>query len=503
MFEIVNGERPFPGNTYYQIMKIVLNGERPEFEDYVPICYRQLIEKCWSHDQSRRPTFDQILNELRTNQDFYEDGEVDKECFQGYVELIDNFNSSFQLEEFVSKFKKQIKMIDLPSIYKEKIKQIRIDFSVNCISLKNYQKLSKIGQGSFGIIYKVNDKMSDELLAAKISKENVDDINDEVLFDLYREVNIMSKLNHPCILKFIGYSNVNFEQEEHPTIITEFLKNGSLKQVLMNESLSMAPPKWNNTTKLINIYGIAAALYYLHQQNIIHRDLKPDNILLDDNLYPKLADFGLSKELSEDYKNIPNPLYKLKGTPVYCSPEILSQNCYSKAGDIYAFGLIVYEIMTNLTPYEDATNYFSLMKIILIEKVHPSFKYPIPDCYRDLIEDCWSFQPEKRPTIETIVQNLKNDERFLIIGVDEDVFFDYINDIDDFMKISCQNEDDIATIKNDLDINQNNINVNDEKVSDKKISVEKVVETTNNDNESVNVKQNQTKELLVVEETEK
>ena len=139
----------------------------------------------------------------------------------------------------------------------------------------------------------------------------------------------------------------------------------------------------------------------------------------------------------------------------------------------------------------------------MIEKVHPSFKYPIPDCYRDLIEDCWSFQPEKRPTIETIVQNLKNDERFLQIGVDEDVFFDYINDIDDFMKISCQNEDDIATIKNDLDINQNNINVYDEKVSDKKISVEKVVETTNNDNESVNVKQNQTKELLVVEETEK
>lgn len=71
--------------------------------------------------------------------------------------------------------------------------------------------------------------------------------------------------------------------------------------------------------KLINIYGIAAGISYLHDQNKIHPDSKPDNILLDEKLY---TDFGLSKELTVKDQFVLNSAYELKRTPVYCSPEI-------------------------------------------------------------------------------------------------------------------------------------------------------------------------------------
>ena len=125
---------------------------------------------------------------------------------------------------------------------------------------------------------------------------------------------------------------------------------------------------------------------YLHHYNIIHRDLKPDNILLNDNLYPKLADFGLSKEISEDNLNVPNPDHKIKGIPMYCSPEILESYNYTKSGDVYAFGLIVYEIITNEVPFNDIKNIFKLTSEVVVNKKRPSFTYPVPDCYRELIE---------------------------------------------------------------------------------------------------------------------
>ena len=81
-------------------------------------------------------------------------------------------------------------------------------------------------------------------------------------------------------------------------IILEYLPNKTLKEILNLEKISNSPEGWDGTKKLINMYGIASAMSYLHANDIIHRDLKPENILLDSYLYPKVCDYGISKTIS-------------------------------------------------------------------------------------------------------------------------------------------------------------------------------------------------------------
>lgn len=142
--------------------------------------------------------------------------------------------------------------------------------------LKKLTLLNKIGSGSFGEVYRAKDNETGDIYAAKISLSSLDDIEDseDSLQNLSREVNIMAKLNHPCILKFIGFCKAAFNGEPQPVIITEFISKGSLENLILLERQSLADKKWNDTQKLITIYGIAAAMSYLHSHNIIHRDLK-------------------------------------------------------------------------------------------------------------------------------------------------------------------------------------------------------------------------------------
>lgn len=192
--------------------------------------------------------------------------------------------------------------------------------------LKKYKLQRKIGHGAFGNVYKVKEQATGNIYAAKISKTPIDEEQiktDEVQL-LFREVNLMATLDHPAVIKFIGYSSTDFEGKNRPTIVTELAQNGSLEEMIEFSKNSLSKENWDDTRKLINIYGIAAGLKFLHSHGIIHRDLKSGNILLDENLFPKIADFGLSKIHNDLF---PNSNFQsrrgLKGTPSYMSPEII------------------------------------------------------------------------------------------------------------------------------------------------------------------------------------
>lgn len=270
------------------------------------------------------------------------------------------------------------------------------------LDLNQYNLLKKIGSGAFSEVYKVEEKSSKTIFAAKILLKSLEQEDNTTIIDLRREINIMSKLNHPSILQFIGFSPTNFLNELKPVIITEFMPNDSLQEIINLERKSISASFWNDTRKLINIYGIASAMSYLHAHNIIHRDLKPANILMDSFLCPKIADFGLSKSLSSSQNSMSlQSTVGFKGTPVYVAPEIWDHFEYTPAGDVYAFGFIVYEIVTTEEPFKNCT-IMQIFKNVATGK-RPQFNGPVPGAYKKLIERCWNQDPSKRPTFDQIV----------------------------------------------------------------------------------------------------
>lgn len=196
------------------------------------------------------------------------------------------------------------------------------------------------------------------------------------------------------------------------------MPNGSLRRIIDLCTSGLSPNEWNSTKVLINIYGIAAAMSYLHSNNILHLDIKPENILLDDSFYPKLCDFYLST--FED--TLPNSIC---GTPLYISPEIFDKLAYSKASDVYAFGFLVYQLITNEKPFEQYTMYELLKKIT--QGVRPSIQSEVPEHYKKLIESCWAANPSDRPTFDDILKQLTENNDFITDTVDEDEFYKYVD----------------------------------------------------------------------------
>lgn len=294
------------------------------------------------------------------------------------------------------------------------------------LDLSKFTKKKGIGEGGFGHVFKIIEKSTKKEYAAKIMRNLLSDDESKIIIYLKREINILSQLVHPCVVKFIGYSPVDFEKNLHPVLVTEFYPNGSLRGIIGLERSSQILPKWNDTKKLINIYGIASAMMFLHQHNVLHRDLKPDNILEDEYLFPKITDFGLSKIVHQNEDSITSLSDSgLLGTPAYIAPEIWDDDLYTKACDVYAFAFIVYEIMTLKKPFAGLKAY-RIMKKVLEECERPNFTVAIPPCYKKLIIKCWSQRIEDRPTFAEIVEELKTNKKFITSKVNAEEYHDYI-----------------------------------------------------------------------------
>ena len=451
-YQLITNEMPFPNITDNIIKQVCEEKLRPQFKDSIPECYRKLIEKCWSDDPVERPTFDEIVYHLRTNSDFINE-KINKEEYYNYIKYIDKTMSSQnneQINDFIQyankTFRKvQINFTELYNPFKK-----NLEANVGSVDLYKFKKLDKIGSGQFGNIYKIIEKETEKFCAAKISKFRLDICDEREIINLSREINIISQLNHPSILKYIGFNSKNFNNKPKPVIIVELASNGSLEQILNLERKGLSHHEWDDTKKLINIYGIASGMAYLHNQNIIHRDLKPANILLDEHLFPKIADFGLSKIQSDkDSKNKSFGNFKtsgFKGTYAYTAPEVYQTNIYSTEGDVYSFGMIIYEIITNDIPYE-GLNLFQLL-IKLRNNCHPEFKYPIPYCYRKIIENCWE-RYDRRPDFDRIVEILETDKSFITTNVNEEEYLDYISFIkEQYNLLNQENTDKKLSISN-------------------------------------------------------
>lgn len=302
-----------------------------------------------------------------------------------------------------------------------------IFFEISDYKLTNHL----LGEGTYGKVYIVKNNKENKDYAVKILR-----IIPEIGFTsenqkiFLRESTILQKLDHKSIVKFIGINFQSFSDplRLEPSIITGYLPNGSLKEVLDKEKQSLAAHDWTSTKKFICLLGIVDAMRYLHEQNIVHRDLKPQNILMDENYYPRICDFGLSRCFPDSIKTI---LTGEIGSPAYMAPEIFDEKHihYGKEIDVYAFAILAYEIVSGKEPYyeikDEIKSIFNLLKKVS-SGYRPKIINEIPDKMRFIINQCWDKNPQKRPSFETIFTKLTEDFSILGEDVDEDEVNDYI-----------------------------------------------------------------------------
>ena len=260
--------------------------------------------------------------------------------------------------------------------------------------ISDYELIGEIGRGKYGIAYLYEDKKTKEkMVIKKIFSER---LNEKSI----REIDIMTKMQHPCLLNLIASNLVEDEANgSEINLLLPYMPNGNIDKVVKSKNESIIQ-KWDTTTKMKALYGIAVGMAHMNSKKAIHRDLKPENILFDENFEIKISDFGLSRFLNENDKSLTQAV----GTPFFMAPELISEETYDEKIDIYSYSIILYEIL--YTHQFPKTNQFSWFKNILNGKRLPieesNFKYG--SGLFKLINDCWLGPPASRPSFAEILK---------------------------------------------------------------------------------------------------
>jgi len=214
----------------------------------------------------------------------------------------------------------------------------------------DFIKLKVIGRGSFGKVFKVQKKDSNEVFAMKVlNKADVAERNE--VTHARAENSILRKLNCP----FLVHMHYAFQTSDKLFFVMDYVNGGELFFHLQKEG------KFSEDRVRFYVAEIVIGLEYLHSMGIIYRDLKPENLLLSAAGHIIMTDFGISKEglsCTDDRTST------FCGTPEYLAPEVLKQEQYSKAVDWWSLGTLMFEMLSGLPPFytEDVQNmYFNII----------------------------------------------------------------------------------------------------------------------------------------------
>ncbi|KAF8031498.1 hypothetical protein BT93_D0651 [Corymbia citriodora subsp. variegata] len=212
-----------------------------------------------------------------------------------------------------------------------------LQFDVGAIeAATNYfSNHNKLGEGGFGPVYRGTLPCGKKIAAKRLSQTSKQGMQ-----EFKNEVELVAKLQHRNLVRLLGFAT----EREETILIYEYVPNGSLDQLLFDPQQN-AQLDWSARHKIMA--RVARGLLYLHEDSrlrIIHRDLKAGNILLDDNMNPKISDFGVVRIFcAEQTQGTTN---RIVGTFGYMSPEYIMYGQFSVKSDVFSFGVLMLEIIT-------------------------------------------------------------------------------------------------------------------------------------------------------------
>jgi len=308
----------------------------------------------------------------------------------------------------------------------------------------------RLGEGSFGVVYKARDTVLKLDVALKISKA---ERADKTQYSLISEVSRMIELSNINLVRYydgfvFGGTNDLGEETERQVAVMELIEGPSLKEAILNSI------QYEEEILDISI-GVLEGLKYLHTngvKKIIHRDLKPSNILLvkkNDRWIPKITDFGISKEVQKESSV---NLSGVVGTLAYMAPEQFGAK--NKSGkldkdkskiyyplDLWAFGVVLYEILTRELPFgSDQTHTEGEIIYNIINSPVPSRINDIPDPYQSIVKTCLQRDTSRRyKTAMDIIQELEDRKAHTVGG--KTILFDFGEEIGDSNQKTGQEEE--------------------------------------------------------------
>ncbi|OGV46582.1 MAG: hypothetical protein A2017_17320 [Lentisphaerae bacterium GWF2_44_16] len=277
---------------------------------------------------------------------------------KGFQEFIDKPIVEKQLIESLQKTFKKIELEDTRTkklLKAAETQKISFDKIIG-----KYRLLKIIGEGANGTVYLCERTDNGIKCAFKTLRLNPtgDKSSEMSIRRFIHESNAISQLKHPNIVNFVEFGYVGSDPATGiPYIVMEYFEGVSMKHYI-NE-----PDKIDLKSKIHIIHQIADALSSVHAKNIFHRDIKPDNVLVDKQLTVKITDFGVCHLPTSDL----TMTTELMGSPGYMAPEYLQYGKVGKLLDIYALGVVSYELLTGCKPF-DANNLTELMEKVIHHK---------------------------------------------------------------------------------------------------------------------------------------
>ncbi|MBN2725532.1 MAG: serine/threonine protein kinase [Deltaproteobacteria bacterium] len=254
--------------------------------------------------------------------------------------------------------------------------------------LKNigkYELIEEVGRGGMAVVFRAIDTSLERQVALKLLHPYLAE-DAQARMRLESEARAVASLHHPLIPEVYDFSG---KDSEHAYIVTEFVEGVTLAEFLKNSQFTLSE------CALLVFHRILVALDHAHECGIVHRDLKPENIMITRDGEIRLMDFGISRVIE-------NPgitsTGQILGSPAFMAPEIVRGKIADKKSDIFACGILLYQLVIGELPFKGTNPHAVLVKIAETDYEDPEAKKPqIGGTTARLIRKLLSKNPEDRP----------------------------------------------------------------------------------------------------------